>query len=48
MRKNGGKRLQVEGVQRAPELLVSQVLMKQNEQKKMKRRKVVGWSIGKK
>ena len=34
-----GKNLQVEGVQRTPELLVSQVLMKEKEQKK-KRRKV--------
>ena len=40
-----GKSLQVEGVQRAPELLVSQVVTKEKEPKKEKKKsKVVGWS----
>ena len=39
MRKMGGKSLQVKGVQRAPELLASQVLTKERSQR-MRRRKV--------
>ena len=43
-----GKILQVEGVKRAPELLVSQVLTKEQGQKKeWKKNKVVGWSTEK-
>ena len=48
MRKMEGKSLQVEGVQTAPELPVSQVLMKEEEPKKeMKKSKVAGWSTEK-
>ena len=39
------KTLQVEDVQKAPELLVSQVIRKEKVQKKeMNKSKVVGWS----
>ena len=48
MRKMEGKSLQVEGVQRAPELLVSQVFTKDEEPKEEeKKMKVVGWSTEK-
>ena len=44
-KKMEGKSLQVEGVQMAPELLVSQVLMKDTEPKKeMEKSNVAGWS----
>ena len=43
-----GKSLQVEGVQKPTELLVSQVLTKKKEQNKEKKQsKVVGWSTEK-
>ena len=43
-----GQRLQVEGAQRTPELLVSKVFTKEKEQKKEKKTsKLVGWSTEK-
>ena len=46
--KMDGKSLQVEGVQVAPELMVSRVFPKEKEQKKEKKKsKVKGWSTEK-
>ena len=39
-----GQNLQVEGVQGAPELLVSQLMKNGKEQKKEKKSEAVGWS----
>ena len=48
MRKMEGKSLQVDGVQKVPDLFVSQVATKEKEPKKEnKKRKVVGWSTEK-
>ena len=48
VRRMVGKSLQVEGVQKAPKLLVSQVLkMKKEPNKEKKIRKVAGWSTEK-
>ena len=48
MRRMEGKSLQVAGAQMAPELRVSQVLMREKEPKKeLKKSKVAGWSTEK-
>ena len=48
MRKMEGKRLQVESVQKAPELLVRRVLTTEKGSKKEKKKsKVAGWSTEK-
>ena len=47
-RKMEGKSLQVEGVQKAPELLVSHVFTKEKEQEKeQKKSKMIGWHTDK-
>ena len=47
-RKAEGKGLQIEGVQRVPELMVSQTLTKEKELRKKERKgKVAGWSTEK-